>query len=228
MAKTYTFDSSFVVGNPLPTFTQGEVKNEPMLFNCSLEAAMSLGGPITRSFILQTVRDSLNDNFARPAVIDTRVHMLMPGWFPCIPGFHHDDVPRTRSDGQPNYDTPEYRSTHVMALVNGDICPTEFAVGKITLPEIPIGEGLVYKKWHPIVEELIRTSELNNTHDVQRMPVPTNKLIYFDDHAIHQGVRAVNGGWRWFGRITYGSDRKPTNETRRQVQVYLEFPMEGW
>lgn len=219
MSKTYTFDSKFELGEELPNFTQDEVKNEPMLFNCDFNAAWHLGGPITKAFLTNSLH---NNSQCLPCVVDTRIHMLMPGWFPCIPGFHHDDVPRRLSDSQPDYDSPAYHAQHIMALVNGDICPTEFAVGKMILPEIPMGE-IIYKKWHPIVDAMC-----NINIDVKRVSVPTNRLIHFDAHAMHQGVRAVKGGWRWFGRITYKSDRKITNEIRRQVQVYLEFPMEGW
>jgi ribosomal protein L4 len=42
------------------------------------------------------------------------------------------------------------------------------------------------------------------------------------------GTRAVKNGWRLFIRASWNTDRKPTNEFRRQVQVYMENPMEGW
>lgn len=220
MSKTYTFDSFFTVGADLDDFDQDTVKNEPMLFSCDFSNSWKMGGPITKNFL--TCFLNANDNtLPSEFIVDTRVHMLMPGWFPCIPGFHHDDVARTRSDGQPDYDNAPYRAKHYMALINGDICPTEFAVGSIKMPEIPIG-GTIYKEWHPQVVAAIEYDLMD------RVSVPTNKLIHFDDHAFHQGVRAVKSGWRWFGRITYGSHRKPTNEIRRQVQVYLEHPMEGW
>ena len=124
--------STMELGPALPKFSQDEIKNEPMLFNCSADAAWELGGPITRAFL-----ESLGSHQA--VVIDTRSHMLMQGWWPCIPGWHHDDVPRSRSDGQPNYETPEYHSMHAMALINGDMCPTQFAVGVCELPEVPLG-----------------------------------------------------------------------------------------
>lgn len=75
------------------------VKNEPMLFSCDLDATRELGGPITRAW-LDAI---LTDASIGPYIIDTRVHMLMPGFWPCIPGWHHDDVPREREDGQPDY-----------------------------------------------------------------------------------------------------------------------------
>ena len=32
-------------------WSQEEIKNEPMLFNCSIKAATELGGPITKEFL---------------------------------------------------------------------------------------------------------------------------------------------------------------------------------
>lgn len=94
------------MGDYLPTFTDNEVKNEPMLFSCDRDASIALGGPITKAFL-----DSLYPEFLNHPdfILDTRVHMLMPGWFPCIPGYHHDDVPRNNTNGQPNYDNVDIK-----------------------------------------------------------------------------------------------------------------------
>lgn len=212
-------NSQFQIGESLPKFDQETVKNEPMLFNCSSDFAIKHGGPITHEFIKAVFRHL--PGRADELVFDTRVHMLMEHWFPCIPGYHHDDVPRSRSDGQPNYENPEYRSKHILALVNGDICPTEFAVGEFEVSDVPLGD-IIYKHWHEEVEE-----QLNGGVGF-RWRVPSNTLIHFDDRSFHQGVPAVAGGWRWFGRVSWDTHRHSTNEIRRQVQVYLEHPMEGW
>jgi hypothetical protein len=213
----FKFNSKIEIGKALPEFSQDEVKNEPMLFNCNREFAYTLGGKLTKTFI-----DSLPSKFAysRDLVIDSRVHMLMAGWYPCIPGFHHDDVPREREDKQPNYINPSYKAEHCMALV-GDCCPTEFAVGEAEFPDVPLGE-VCYKKWHPMVVDKIKSGELKS------FSAPSNKLIYFDYHTWHQGIPAIKGGWRWFVRATINTKREPTNELRKQVQTYLAFPMEGW
>jgi hypothetical protein len=239
--RFFEFNSQVKDVGPIDDWSQDAVKKEQMLFNCDLAAAFEMGGQITRNVILNSIKYKhpatynavvgLNavDRHAYAAValkklnavIDTRVHMLKKGWYPCIPGFHHDDVPRSRTDGQPNYCNPEYKAVHHMALVNGDIAPTEFAIGDMRLPDVDTGE-VYYKKWHPIVEDMISKGKLT------RIKVPSNRILEFDWTAMHQGVGAVADGWRWFGRITYGSNRVPTNEIRHQVQVYMEHPMEGW
>lgn len=213
----HKFNSNIKIGNNLSSYNNGQIKNEPMLFSCDLDTACKLGGDLTNDFI-----NNLNDKFknSNDLIIDSRVHMLMKNWFPCIPGFHHDDVPREREDKQPNYINPSYKAEHAMALI-GNCCPTEFAVGESEFPEIPLGE-ICYKIWHPIVIEKIKTNELKS------VSAPDNKMIYFDWQTWHQGIKAQKDGWRFFIRATINTGRKPSNELRRQVQVYLENPMEGW
>jgi len=232
--KKYRISSHYGVGGRLPDFDQKTVKDEPMFFSAKPKFAWQNGGPITRAFLAAffgiTLADyaewELRDGKVGNFCFDSRVHMLMPGWFPCIPGWHHDDVPRSRGDGQPNYENPETHAKHCLALVNGDICPTEFAVGLTEMPHVPEGAGPVYKTWHTCVEMDIASGKL------KREQVPSNHLIFFDCNSFHQGTRAVGRGFRWFGRISwdagYEHGRPHHNEIRRQVNVYLENPMEGW
>lgn len=221
------FNSGFT---PLVPFAEGvandAIKDEPMFFNSDALFALAHGGPITRAFI-----QALPDDWRENVVFDSRVHMLMPGWYPAIPGYHHDDVPRPPiapgrhfiTAGQPDYDTPRYRSQHILGLVNAEVAPTHFAVGECVMPQVEDGD-LIYRRWHGEVERLIDAGEL------QSKPAPDRTLVYFDCDAFHTGTQAVSSGWRWFGRISRNTDRanNVTNEIRRQVQVYLEFPMEGW
>lgn len=212
-----TIDSKVVFGQHLKTYTEDQLKYEPMLFNCDWEAAYVMGNEPTRLFLLSLPSDWHNSK----TIIDSRVHMLMPGWYPCIPGYHHDDVPRERQDGQPEYLNPSYRSDHAMILYNGSICPTEFATGKAEFSDIPLGE-VFYKHWHNEVMQKIATGELT------KLSAPENTMIFFNDRTWHQGVPAVKNGWRLFIRASKNTGRKATNEIRKQVQVYLENLTEGW
>lgn len=208
----FRFDSHVALGAELQLRSTNEVKNEPMLFNCDPDFARQHGGPLTREFL-----DALT---AEPDVIDTRVHMLMPGWFPAIPGFHHDDVPRP-DGGQPDYDTAEYRSQHAFALVGDEVSCTQFALGVTQFPR-PAADEIAYKVWHPMVDKMIADGQL------EAWTAPMHRIVYFNDRAWHQAVPATAPGWRWFARASWNTDRKPSNEVRAQVQVYLENPMEGW
>lgn len=196
-------------------FTTDEIKNEPMLFNCSGTWAYENGGPLTRNFL-----DNLGGDLDK-YVVDSRVHMLMPGWYPCIPGWHHDDVPRSLPNGQPNYIDPEYRSKHYIALVGAEVSPTRVAIGKTDLPLLTEN---VYANWNDIVEEKIE-------HGALKEKVFEDRVIYLmDDQTLHTGQKAQKNGWRFFIRASFDTDRvdKVTNEIRRQVQVYLDAPMAGW
>ena len=203
------------------------IKNEPMFFNCDLNYAYQHGGAITKSFI-----DSLPNEWVKDKVVfDSRAHMLMPGWYPAIPGWHHDDVPRSEipagqhfiTAGQPDYDFPRYQSEHIMGLVNADVCPTHFAIGDCLMPSIPNGE-LIYRAWNSEVEKLI------SNHLLKVEKAKDRTLYYFNCNTFHTGVKSVSNGWRWFGRVSRNTDRvnKITNEIRTNAQIYLEFPMEGW
>lgn len=228
MQSPKTFNSHF---KELGSFASGVgnegIKNETMFFNCDLEFAYDNGQEITKSFI-----DNLPEDWKKGEVVfDSRVHMLMPGWYPAIPGYHHDDVPRPEiatgqhfiTAGQPDYDNPRYLSEHILGLVNAQVAPTDFAIGSCTLSQIPDGD-LIYRQWHKEVLELIDKGEM------KRAQCPDRTLIQFDWQTFHQGTKAVSSGWRWFGRVSRNTDRtkKITNEIRRQAQVYMEFPMEGW
>lgn len=234
MIKQYTFDSKFKIGAGLPEFTQKQVKDEPMFFSCTPKFAFDNGGPITKAFLMTVFEDTALQLGPQRAIeelesnkycFDSRVHMLMPGWWPCIPGWHHDDVARRGTDNQPDYDNPPFKSKHILGLINGDICPTEFATGKVNVYRDTDGTG-VYDQWDKQINKKIDAGMLECTS------VPSNRLIHFDCDSFHQGTQAVANGWRWFGRLTwdagYTEGRPHANEIRRQVQVYMEMPKKGW
>lgn len=214
----YSFVSKIEERGSFPhNFSQEEIKNELMFFNSDLDFAYAKGDLVTKAFIDNLPKDWKNCN----PVLDSRVHMLMPGWLPCIGGFHHDDVPRSTKSGQPNYDNPEYNSEHLMGLVNGEIAPTLFAIGEHKLPRVT--DGVISRTWHPIIEKQLQEGIL--------VPYEAKSGIYieFDSRSAHTGQKANSNGWRWFVRLSRNTIRqsKISNEIRRQVQVYLD-PTAGW
>lgn len=203
-----------------------DIKNEVMFFGAepSFVERHRKEAPLT-SYILDDAVEELCGSChsieRRHVIVDTRVHMLMPGWYPCIPGWHHDDVARTRSDGQPNYEEQPYYSRHVLFVLNADVAPTEFAIGAYTLPSVPLG-GKVYQTWDPLVEEQIHHGIL------ARHQVRNSHLYSFDWQTMHRGVPAVKSGWRYFFRASLRTPRH-RNEIRRQVQVYVPGDInQGW
>lgn len=215
-----TFNSGFKLLNTFGTiYSQDCIKNEKMFFNCDLSFAYDKGGPITRGFLDALPSGWINNR----TVFDSRVHMLMPGWYPAIPGYHHDDIPRNTPGGQPDYDSTEYHSEHIMGLVNGKICPTNFIKGECNMSAVDSGD-LVYRKWDSEIRDMVKENK------IKVYKAPSNRLIYFDCHAFHAAEKAIAGGWRWFGRVSRNTARvnNITNEIRQQAQIYLEFPMNGW
>jgi len=198
--------------------SNNQIKNEPMFFNSGFDFAMEKGGEITRAFLNALPLEWKQSQL----VFDSRIHMLMPGWYPAIPGWHHDDVPRA-SDGQPDYENPKYRSEHILGLVNASICPTHFAVGNCVMPAIPEGE-IIYKHWHDEVCKHLVDEKVYLEVSQDRT------MYYFDCDSFHTGTKAVASGWRWFGRVSRNTDRVKsiTNEIRVNAQIYLEFPTQGW
>jgi len=221
------FNSFLTVRDRMSEFPQDVVKKEPMFFNSSLAFAYEHGGPITREFLAR-LDPVWHDE---PAVLDSRVHMLMPGWYPAIPGWHHDDVPRPNQSkaahfgaaGQPDYVTPAYHSLHMLALVGAPVSITEFAIGNLTLPAVYEGE-ITYGKWSPKVEEAIVQRRLS------RWTPRMGDMVSFDAHSFHRSVPSIGSGWRWFCRVSRNTLRTDTitNELRTQVQVYIGDPEKGW
>ena len=207
-------------------FDDNILKNETMLFSADYNFARRNGDIITQSFL-----DKLPEDWKKSKIkIDSRVHMLMNDWYPCIPGWHHDDIPRTRSDRQPNYEKLDYESEHIMMVVNADVAPTQFIVGEMNLDIPPVG-SVIYDIWNREINTIIPHLNLFNIHLKE---VEDCVVYHFDWQAFHRGTAAVKKGWRMFIRASRYSDdvafqiRPYKNEIRRQAQVYLSALEAGW
>lgn len=224
------FNSGYnVLPGLLPDFDPLTVEQEPQFFSADIAYAYYHGGPITRAFIDALPAEWRGDP---AAVLDSRVHMLMAGWYPCIPGWHLDDIPRTRKDGQPDHANPAYRADHILALI-GDCSRTAFLTGNIKLMDVPDGElpttGIcpatsIYGKWHGDIEQYLEYRQ----EAVRQEYAPERRLIQFNDQSFHRGSPATHSGWRWFARVSRNTQRPIYNKTRTQTQVYLPAPNEGW
>jgi len=209
--------SGYDVVGKLPIFSEDEIRNEPMLFACSMTYALNNGGPITKSFIDKLPEEFFNRN----VIIDSRVSMLMEGWYPAIPGFHIDDIPRSRVDGQPNYLDPEYKSKHVAAVV-GDCSLTSFIVGtSIEVSDVDVGDK-VYAKWDKEIKDQLQ----NGT--IEERTIGERELVQFGYGDLHRANPATKRGWRLFIRASKDTGRLVFNEIRNQVQVYLPCVNAGW
>ncbi len=204
---------SRIVGT-MPAFDPGAIRAEPMLFSADRDTAYSKGGPITRSFLDHLPADWRHSSM----IIDSRFHELRYGMFPAIPGWHLDDVRRSRADGQPDHVRPDYHSEHI-CCIQGDSSRTRFIRGAMTLHDIPMGAGVVYDVWNKKIERLLRMNEgVLSVESIQ----PTH-LVQFGFGDFHEGTAATHDGVRWFIRVSRNTPRQFFNEVRNQVQAYLQL-----
>lgn len=179
------------------------------------------GNPIYRMFLNMC---PFSDKFKYISV-DSRVHMLMPGWYPCIPGWHCDDF--YRPNGQPDLENvPEMNH---FAMVIGSTACTEFITKPINLPgpdEI-LATVVCPKQARPLYAYYNQCMEYSPLTGSRRQ-VESGEIIQFGPLDFHRGMPATNNSWRLFVRATESDVQEPLNELRTQTQVYLPSPFEGW
>lgn len=200
----------------LSNFSQSRIKNETCFFRAGMRKARIHANDITQEFIDALPKEFCDDPTLK---IDSRVHMLMPGWYPCIPGWHLDDVDRsTRADKQPDHITPSYRSQHIMAVV-GSCSLTQFVKSPLYLPNYRDGSGaVIYKQWDDIMQEV----------DPEIVGVEDRGIYRFDDRSLHRGMPAFERGFRFFIRASIGNPEPPADELRFNSNVYLPVVNAGW
>lgn len=194
------------------------IKNETMLFSADFDFAYSNGNSLTKAFL-----DQLDKT--KNWIIDSRVHMLMKGWYPCIPGWHHDDVPRSLIDGQPNYESPEYEADHVIMIL-GDCSRTEFLKANLGFKKVELNK-VVYNEWNIDINKHLDKA-INSYKDKTVVQLESGKLYKFNCYDFHRGVPATKSGWRFFIRASTNTKRIVKNEIRRQVQAYPSNLEGGW
>jgi hypothetical protein len=219
------------------TFTTDEIKNETMIFSGDWDFTYRNGGPITRR-IMSTLRQQqpfmdayvLANQRRFNLVVDTRVNQVMKDWYPSIPGWHCDDVPRLDKYSQPDFSLRDPTVQHFCVLIsdsqpdpfNGSgVSGTEYLIEPTTLAVDPTAV------WHSVdilLNDMLAEGVLGAT--------PTSfakdkHIIQFDQNTLHRTSPARTPGWRLFFRcsLTY---RKPANEIRKQVQVYIPPDKVGW
>lgn len=211
--KTFKSNAK-VIGSMNKNISVEMIKNEEMIFNGDRDFALEEGGLITQSFVYKF----LDPN--KDWIIDSRVHMLMEDWYPCIGGWHLDDVPRDELTGQPNIHNPEYIAEHILCVIDiGTGSLTQFLSSDVDLPHPP-KDKMVYEYYNKEIEENRRFGGCTTFY-------PNRSVISFDSNTFHRGTPALKSGWRFFIRATTNTNRKPANEIRRQSNVYLDTN-KGW
>jgi hypothetical protein len=216
---TFTFEpSTSVVARVSGQANRAEIHAETMFFGCSVEFIQDFdsGGHMARIVLDELNRAGELDaakryckKHGKHLVIDTRSHMLMPGMYPAIPGWHCDAYPRSHYGEQPNLyaalpDTPHY-VVHVSDQ-NGGVSRTLYAAEPIT---VEIDEDRVWGSWHEAAER----------EPIARVQYRDGEIVRMLQPTLHRAQRCYQKGWRWWFRMS-AFYKPPENAVRKQVQVY--------
>lgn len=192
-------------------FDKRDLESGPCgLFRAPLREAANLM-PTMRELVESVPEFCLKDDWE----LDIKVHMLMPGQWPCIPNWHTDNVPRDENGlidyGRANRDNPP------MFLWVSNAPATEFLDGSYTLPRTPQSHG--------DLAQMIRDASLG------RRQITPNAWYQMDQFTPHRGVAATEHTWRVFARLTHKTclpDRPVVDVIRRHAQVYLDAAAFTW
>lgn len=194
----------------------------PQFFRADLDMVWRLGGRLYRDVIHQL-------GFAskwKYVSVDSRTSMLMPGMFPCIPGWHCDDFYRPENNRTDLINIMEKApSDHAMLLI-GDCSRTVFLDSRIDWH--PPSYGSVHAAAHKEIETRLDKVRNDYPPKLGTVSIEPGALTWFGPLSWHRGERATKQGWRHFLRFTGSNHYEPLNELRTQTQVYLIDEGAGW
>lgn len=191
---------------PLPSVDAETVSRTLGLLQADEAFARTNGGEFVRACV-EAVRKHADPDY--PLIVDSKVHMLKPGWFPGIPGWHVDFAPGY--EDVVNWAAVDENEMHFMAI-SSDISRTEFVESPFSLdvPRVPRVNGFLSK-----AVELYRPA-------LSFMRVCERTLYAFDQRALHRVTPAQWDGWRLFVRISATKLRTARNHIRTQAsQTYI-------
>lgn len=221
---------------------ENRIRNAIQLYGASLGYAENMAyrrnDSLTSEF-LDIVSLTWKETPGDQIIVDSRVHMLKPGWSPAIGGWHLDDIPRiTQEDalecgvpthmvGQPDVFNPRYKAEHLLCIVDsGTGSMTEFVTRSFMADPAVIHYlhgNSVYGKFDRILNAIppVRVGDMTSV-------VKSGEIYSFGHEDWHRATPATGSGWRYFIRATRFTERKPKNEIRTQTQVYVQDFNTGW
>lgn len=208
-----------------------EIARTPSLWCASPEDAFLYGGDLTRAAM--GAANLRNDR--KYVVVDTKVHMLFPRFWPAIPGWHTDGAPRDSSlcptaSGPPDLEAQEAvdRPPRYHLLVTGEGCRTEFLRTPVSL-EIPSDPSTELYAW--ITRDVNAQLSSGSIDLASIWTVPTCTMVEWDWWQLHRAIQATVREWRFLIRITETDFLPPERDLRRvlrkQAQVYAPADF-GW
>jgi hypothetical protein len=216
------------VGNSMPTPSQDKISETFNLRQVSLENAARYGGSITRDALgLMNFKGDRKN-----IIVDTKVHFLLPGMCPAIPGWHTDGVPRGKTllphdHGEPMplfQDSGSISEPRYHLLVTGTHCPTKFLNESFSMSAYDNDSNLYENMTHAV-------NDLVDNHGWTTFDSPDSTVLEWNWWNVHTAQLATARGWRYLIRVTETDYIEPINSPadfiRTQNNVYS--PMEfGW
>lgn len=212
------------VGEAIEDPDQQTIKLTPSLWNADWDDAIRFGGELTRAAM--SAVDLVGDrNFV---TVDTKIHLLMPGMVPAIPGWHTDGIPRAESGAPHGSLEPDFHRQvgldHVAPryhlLVTGWHSPTEFLERPWEWAP-PVGRDLYAEMTRALEQDYAEPS----------FSVEPSTVYTWDWWNVHRAVPAKATGWRFLMRVTESDFLEPQRDMkqvfRMHNQVYLPTEF-GW
>ncbi|ANA86572.1 hypothetical protein PBI_CLUBL_74 [Gordonia phage ClubL] len=192
-----------------------QIEGTPNLRRAGLSDAILFGGPAVRDLLERS--PIVGDR--EYVFVDTKVTMLMPGWYPAIPGWHTDGVPRGEKGDPSDYGNPSLpkqltqRSPRFHTIVAGVPCLTEFLLGYYELEIEHDEDSKMYGEMTNLVSKMAYHG---------RVPQP-QVWSSWDWWQIHRATESRHRGWRLLIRITESDLVRPSTRDfiRTQNQVYV-------
>lgn len=221
--------NAITIGNSIEQPSGSEIKNTFGLWNASIDDAVRYGGEITRLAI-----KAMNLRFDRKnIVVDSKIHMLIPGMSPAIPGWHTDGAPRDNAKNPQGTGLPDtfaqendLRPNRYHLLVTGVGCLTSFI--DVLNFEVPIPPTPTYDVYE-IMSAYVHDAVKKNPAITKQVPSAT--VVEFDWWNIHSGVIATSKEWRFLIRVCESDYYEPQKDLREvirmQSQVYAPHNF-GW
>lgn len=209
--------------------TTAVIKQTPQLWNASLEDALLYGGDLTRTALgAMNIRGD-----KKHVIVDSKVHMLMPGMFPAIPGWHNDGTPRgeggVNTKAAPNFQLQEQLSdVRYHLLVTGTGSLTHFMSGPLDI-EVENLDPKAYEK----ITSRVNAEAKAYPNNVWTPPNTESRahVVEWDWWNMHAAWAAERHEWRYLIRVLETDHDAPQTDLRNiirtQQQVYVPQVF-GW
>lgn len=196
--------------------TLEDIASEPKVLSASPEEVYKKEGTLAQKILYALGSFDVPDGLY--PVIDTRVHRLMPGMYPAIPGWHCDDWPRKDYISQPDPSLVNKEAYHIVCNIatSRHVSNTEFNLDH---------HKFEWDQKSPLWKELHSSIEKRN--DVTRRQLLPGQIVKFSYDTPHRAMPCIERGWRFFFRLSM-MHRPPVKSVHNSEQVYILSEENGW